>query len=559
MRELLEKQISDGVLCEVDLCFGDQLCRYFGVDDDAVLALLSTLLAASREGHLCSAASELTQLLPNLDPVISNAASEAFSHLPSSLVTEAEVLEPLPSTALVRCKERLYLQKHWIYETLFLQHLERLSSKRPLVQCDATSYVQGLLDKNKLQPEQAQAIQQALEHTCLCISGGPGTGKTYTAGLLIQALNQYADRPLKFALAAPTGKAAAQLQASLHRVSPDLPPVRTLHSLLQLRPGQLLDPTEPPVHLDADVVLVDESSMIDVKLMAHLVSVVKNGARLILLGDKDQLPPVEAGCLFADLTRSEDSPIQVTQLKRCMRTELQELNDFAQAVKLGDDETAWQLLRGGSCVTHQDLDTRQSQIALQRKLVGQLTKRFQHSRDMGATEDAWFAAFGAFRVLSPMRQGTLGVDAMNDALRQACIVDAHQVLPIMVTSNDIQLELFNGECGLLVRHDARGRLTAGDYALFPDNAQGLRRVPALALPRFDYAYVLSVHKSQGSEYDHVHIMLPEGSERFGRQILYTAATRARKSLCVVGTEAMIRQTIRWNAVRRSGLLSRLSK
>ncbi len=489
--------MSDDAFDYVDHAFA----RALAPDDQRVQTVLAMLLAHGRAGHLCM---------------------ESDESLPAGLVTHADQLDPLPSTPLVRVGRLLYLQRLWLQETLFIRGLQELLGREPEVECQADGHIDQLLAEGRLQSEQALAIRRALSQSVTCITGGPGTGKTYTAGHLINMLHLYANRPLKFALAAPTGKAAAALQDNLGRLCPGIAPARTLHSLLGIRPYRLSDPLDPPVALEADVILVDESSMIDVVLMTRLVASVRPGTRLILLGDKDQLPPVEAGCLFGDLTSGVLGD-RVVALGRCMRTDLRQLTEFAAAVNGGQGDRAWSLLQEGGGLRH---------VAL---------------RD-------WQAHVEGTRVLCPLRQGPMGVDRLNQQLR---LRFRSSEVPIMVTANDPRLELYNGEMGTLVQKNPGGVLERGDYALFQGADGTERRIPALALPRFEQAYCLSVHKSQGSEYDNVLLLLPEGSERFGREVLYTAATRARKRLVVAGDEAVIRDTIANTSQRRSGVAERM--
>jgi len=229
--------------------------------------------------------------------------------------------------------------------------------------------------------------------------------------------------------------------------------------------------------------------MIDAGMMARLFAAVKTGARLVLLGDAEQLPPVEAGGLFVDLTRHEN----VCHLTRCLRTELQEIVSMAEAVKRGE-------------------------------IIP--TKPLPSLKELVKMEGT---------ILTPLRRGPYGADALN----RRCAAARTGPVPILITVNDRKLGLFNGDVGTL----------EGECARFSEG----REISKSLLPAYEYAYVLSVHKSQGSEYDAVSILLPPGSERFGREMLYTAITRGRKKVDVYGDPSVVEAIVAKKTPRLSGL------
>jgi len=249
----------------------------------------------------------------------------------------------------------------------------------------------------------------------------------------------------------------------------------------------------------ADLVLVDEASMIDAELMASLFSAMKEGARLILIGDKDQLPPVESGNFFADLADEKEI---VTSLGRCLRAELNEIVEMAQAVK------------EGRCIPAQPLP------------------------EWAHIIEAVFERKAC--VLTPLRYGPFGVNRLNQKLLKEHQARGGNRFPIMITVNEAALDLYNGDLGELV--------PAEKCAYF-----GERKVPEYLLPHYEYAYVLSVHKSQGSEYDEVMVLLPDGSEVFGREMLYTALTRAKKRVSIYASEGILPKIVSKHERRLSGL------
>lgn len=410
---------------------------------DSVTQFLANLVKGAREGHLC---------LP-LDPGL---------ELPPHLF----------DTFLVEKEGRIYLRRNWECEDRFLEHASRLKRTLPAITLPELSLP-------VLEPEQKRGILQAASRSLSLICGGPGTGKTYTAVTLIQSVLPY----LKPVVAAPTGKATANLRKALKGICP----IETLHSLLKKS------------FLTADLVLVDEASMIDAELMAKLFSAIKEGGRLVLIGDRDQLPPVETGHFFADLAQDEEL---VTSLGKSLRAELKEIVEWAGAVKEGKE------IPFAPMPDFEEL----CRAVFEEKAV----------------------------VLTPLRHGPFGVNRLNQKLHMEHLKRGGKEIPIMITVNENALELFNGDVGIL---DCEK-----ECAYF-----GERQFPAYLLPPYEYAYVLSVHKSQGSEYDRIIVLLPEGSEVFGREMLYTAITRAKKQVTLFAAPGILTQIVAKSVTRYSGL------
>ncbi|MCP5468925.1 MAG: AAA family ATPase [Chlamydiales bacterium] len=379
-------------------------------------AFLEALLASAREGHLCLQVGE-----------------EVFPSFGERDEEIRKLATPIRGV-VVQKNERFYLKRNWELEQRFLHHFKRLLAQE----------VEALQveDDPSLDPEQMEAVRTALCHPLTLISGGPGTGKSFTATKIIENFKG------SVAVAAPTGKAAANLR---HLDCP----VKTLHSLLSKR-------------LYYDLVVVDEGSMIDAELMTKLFAAVQG--RLVILGDRDQLPPIATGHFFSDLT----TIAPCCYLNKCHRAELQEIVDIAKAVK------------EGKSVPYEPLEN------------------FKEKPD-------------DVTLLTPLRKGPYGVERLNERFYKPGRV------PIMITEN--AQGLVNGETGWL----EEGQTSWG--------------MPESMLPKYEYAYALSVHKSQGSEYDRVWLLLPPGSERFGREMLYTAITRARKEIRIFAAENVLEQCV----------------
>lgn len=432
---------------------------------------------------------------------------------PEGLVEENPTAE-FPSAPFCRFQNLYYLQKNWVFETRVLEQLKRLDY--PLEPIEP-------LDLQGLNQEQQEAVILALRHPLAIITGGPGTGKTYTAARIVSAF-LYKKPSGKVVLAAPTGKAASRLQSILPGRA------QTLHSLLGVRASS--DYLDRGPLIDADLILVDECSMMDAGLFGRLLAAIPNGARLVLLGDADQLPPVQAGSLFADLL--ESGKVASVCLQTSLRSNQEEILSLAQAIKGGRAE---------------EVVLRISPIDVLEQSVQYFPGPFNEEPAPEVVEQL----FRKFCILSCIRQGPWGVDTLNEEIFQRLKMKSCSgewlAIPILITKNDPETALYNGETGVLIR---RFPENGEGYALF-----GKRKIPLSILPDFSYAYALSVHKSQGSEYDKVALLVPTGSEVFGREILYTAVTRAKKEVAIHGDEGIIRAALERSSRRRSGLRERL--
>jgi len=390
------------------------------------------------------------------------------------------------------------------------------------------------LKPSELLPEQISGVLNACESCLSLISGGPGTGKTYTAGELVRVVWELLPLEMrdryKIALAAPTGKAASNLQQSLTRATervesfPTLK-AKTLHSLLGIRENDDEDRDADAVILVEDLIIVDESSMIDVKMMRHLLKAIKPGARLVLLGDKDQLPPVEAGGLFADLINAVSE--RATVLNRCLRSELQGIVELSRAINQGNVQEVQDLLdQSAEGIERRPHDLEEN--------LQEIVTYFPYLDPERTRPEVLLESFQKFRVLSPLRQGPWGVEALNLAIakrwKQRIGTREWMAMPIMITKNDRSSGLVNGEVGVLVTRSGMPH-----YAFF----QGREVVDAVLLPPYEVAFCMSVHKSQGSEFDTVWLVVPEGSEKFGKELVYTGVTRARKKIIISSLEEIL--------------------
>lgn len=552
----LEKMLSYGCITPLDLA----IVRKYAPDcSEEIAAFICHLSLASRIGHLCIKIKNDT-VIPSItdlwvtDGDTQKLSQDEFMQLADMITHGAkEVAFPLVSdhanisvvTPIKKYHSSYCFHKSWSIQTTFLDNLKSLlAHNTPSITIDLNAVNLKLADlqqQQKLLPEQAAAIAKSCQSSFTIITGGPGTGKTYTAGLLIKMILEattHHQKPLNIILAAPTGKAAANLEGSIAKslsLMSNMPaiPGKTLHQILKINKNRT---TDQDVILPADIIIVDECSMIDADLMGKLLWSIKPGARLVLLGDKNQLPSVEAGSFFADLTSFLIDKSHVIELKKCLRSESQEISHCCDGLKEGNAQPLIDLFTNTSNATTVSclfLPEATNPKDQQRAIIKSILARMASHQNDPFDPAYLLNSLNSFRVLTPLRKGPLGSEALNTAIFNAIHKQSPSqhfyAIPIMIVKNDYQQNLFNGEVGILFQHTESPK---DNYAVFQSrNAnKPLRKIPAILLPKYELAYCLSIHKSQGSEFDHVMLLLPQGSEAFGREGLYTGATRAKKRL-----------------------------
>jgi exodeoxyribonuclease V alpha subunit len=477
----------DSGIAWIDKKFADQ----YGTTVSEKL-LLTYLLAATRNGYL-HVQIESGVLSPPLE--------ELFDSLEGADGLKA--LDQLsPSLPIVREGNRFYLKRMAASRSSIWHEIERLSQASEDLSHCKPSISKGVTDEQKL------AVEKSLQFPFFILTGGPGTGKTFTAAQILNAyLSSSSLTSPKIALAAPTGKAALHLEKTLRETLKCSIEGVTLHRLARARENVL----------PYDFYLVDEASMIDLELMEKWLKKVKSGARVVLLGDPFQLPPVECGSLFSELCKSYPGKASLT---RCLRAERSELVSCAQS-----------LLEKGAFVPSEAVSLHNKTEPLDHFLESHVPA-FPVDPEMPIP--ALLEQFNAFRILSPLRKGPIGIDAINRFLLKRLYAQKKSEkfpLPIMISANAPDLKLFNGETGLMItKHAPTDPLTPEDRVYFADG----RSIPALLPPSFEFAYAITVHKSQGSEFDHVALLLGDDPLSRKKELLYTAATRAKKKLSVWG-------------------------
>lgn len=481
--------------------------------------------------------------------------------------------------------DRLYLHRYWQYEqSLAAEILRRAGAAGENFDEAALGEKLRALFPAKSGAEvdwQAVAAFAAAQKKFCVISGGPGTGKTHTLVLILALLLELdATRKLRIAVAAPTGKAAARIQESIRQIKSALncsdeikaqlpEDATTIHRLLDYRPDSTSFRHNAENPLPFDVVAVDEASMADLALMAKLFQAIPPNARVILLGDKDQLASVEAGAVLGDICaaagENKNSPLApcVVQLKKNYRFgEDSAIFHMSRAINDGDPERVFRLLRDVDGKANSDLVTAalperaKLKAALKKKVIAGFGDFLKAADPLAA-----IAALGRFRVLCALREGSFGVTGLNrvieEILDEAGLIQRAEIFyarrPVMVTQNDYHLKLFNGDLGV-IWHDA-----GGPRACFAGADHSLRQFLPLRLPAHETAYAMTVHKSQGSEFDRVLFVLPDKpSPILTRELLYTGITRARKNIELWFDEKVFWAALGQRVQRNSGLRDSLA-
>jgi exodeoxyribonuclease V alpha subunit len=391
------------------------------------------------------------------------------------------------------------------------------------------------------------------------IAGGPGTGKTTRVAQMVAELLKGDARPPLIALAAPTGKAAARLQEVVDEQVSDLG-LRggTLHRLLGWRPGSHSRFAHDRFNrLPHDVVIVDETSMVSLSLMARLVEAVRPDARLVLVGDPGQLASIEAGVVLADIVAAGRGVVVLEHVHRFGEG----IARLADAIRDGDDDAAVAALGAAPDeITWLPMDVQETEAGLELvrdRAVAAGLEVADAARE-GAGLEA-LRALGRFRLLCAHRRGPYGVSDWASRIQAWLASDIEDIeqrdyvgRPLLVTENDYELGLYNGDTGVIVTGTGERPI-----AVFERGGDLLHFSP-LRLGAVDTVYAMTIHKSQGSQFDTAAVLLPDaGSRILTRELLYTAVTRARRELILVGTEETVRRAVARPVARASGLAERL--
>jgi len=606
----------------IDLHFAWFVCRHSQPVDPDIFLAAALVSRAAGNGDICLDLEILTQQITidtgkNFPTII---WPELNDWLPKLKSNKAVGQPGQKCPLIIDANNRLYLYRYWEYEQRLVAGIEQR------VAADATNinstHVKECVERRFPSADsdrdnwQKVAVLTAILKNLSIVTGGPGTGKTYTLAIILTILFELEQKKsgklIRISMAAPTGKAASRLLESIHSaidsfdmqdaVKSALPrEVHTIHRLLKTIPGSPYFRYNAENKLPLDVVVVDEASMVDLALMSKLFQAIPSSTRIILAGDKDQLASVAAGSVFGDLCdRKRVHGFSSGFLKKLTEIGGQDLRDplihqpdqaglqdsivilrkshrfdtgsgihkLSQAVKKGDHKTALSVLR----------DTDQTGTFLIE--VHSAMEFYEHLTDtiiagyrnylQSDNPLAALQAFKQFQILCAVNEGPFGVRTVNRMAEQ--VLAQHNLIepdgrrdgqwyagrPVLIKKNDYQLGLFNGDIGITMRDPDSNRSSL--FVFFPGAHGHLKRFLPYRLPEHETVYAMTVHKSQGSEFDKIVLILPQKDfPVLTRELIYTGLTRAKQHVSIWGTESILRSAITRKIERTSGLRDALWK
>jgi exodeoxyribonuclease V alpha subunit len=603
---LLAQFNAAGVLTAADVHVASTLGRLCGESSDPVLLAAGLAVRGVREGSVCL---DLAEAHSSAGDMEDQADLEALPWPgPSPWLTECSN-SPLiavgvngPDNRPLRLVDGLlYLDRYWREEQLVRAELDARTTRTP-PDVD-TNRLRTALDQLFAAPApdlQRLAVAACVTGRITIVAGGPGTGKTTTVARLLAVLHQTFEAPPRVALAAPTGKAAARMQEAVAEEFarlvdngmelPSPPPASTLHRLLGWRPdSHSRFRFNRHNHLPYDFVVVDETSMVSLTLMSRLLEAVRPDAQLVLVGDPDQLASVEAGAVLGDVVRRppraapDQRSAQLTALlpgdmqpagdvEPELRNDVVRLRtvhryggaiaDLAEAIRRGRSDDVIEVLRRGDPqveLVETDLDARNPRgiDGLRDDIVnagGALVEAALTGDATGALQAA-----DQHRLLCAHRRGRYGIERWSNQVERwlAATIPAFEPdrewyigRPLIITANDYELGLYNGDTGVVVDGG-----NAGPLAVFTRGTDIVSVAPS-RLGAVQTVHAMTVHRAQGSQFTRVSVVLPPTSPLLTRELLYTAVTRARISVRVLGTEQSLRAAVDRPVVRASGLRER---
>ena len=468
---------------------------------------------------------------------------------------------------IVLAGDRIYFYKYWLYEDSLAEKVLGLSECEGKF-AEHAGEIKKVFDKlfDDESSEQKNAAEKVVENRFSVITGGPGTGKTTTVAKIIAGILSVFPEE-RIILAAPTGKAAARMTEALREAAKKMkeqgltenPEIfekmnslegRTIHKLLGWMFGKPEKNREDPIY--AGLVIVDEASMVDIAMFSNLIDALSDRTSLILLGDKDQLASVDAGNVLCDICNAAEAGLFGRQIE----AKLTKSHRFEKHPAIGRLANAVNTRKDAKeiikiCTEEQDLDFTTKTVE---QIVKTAADNYRFLSDTVLKPAEILDKLNDFKILCPSKEDSFGIAKLNEAIDKALGRDGsddfYSGRPIMVTRNDYANSgLVNGDCGVILENRA-----------YFNTDSGVRSFPISALPPVETVYAMTIHKSQGSEYDSVLVVMPENNmPMLTKELLYTAITRAKERVAITAQESVLEYTLKRSAARNSGFVNALKK
>ncbi len=557
----LDYLFGRGFFSSLDYFFSKYLTQAFKEENPLVKASLALVSKALSQGHVCldlNDCSSLAMLFSGTEPY------DLCPELPGSgkwitaLRASSMVSEDIHTPLVLDRNNRLYLAKYYDFQKRLARNITDRAGRKQALHgefCMDADLVDKIVAEKFSSGDihsipQQNAVRNALLNRFTLISGGPGTGKTYVINLIKKIFAEYAlvkNMPEPVIIcAAPTGKAASKLENG-----------RTIHSVLGVRRNRPDFYFNSDNQLAADLVIIDEASMIDLMLMTRLMEAIPSTAGVVLSGDVHQLSSIQAGSVFSDICRSQALSKSIFMLDYNFRSQGKSgIEALSGAINNNDADRVGQLLNSDA---HDDIQFHDfdSGTGWQNFFIPCI-KREYRAFVSSSTIEAALDNMDEFRILCAHNSGQFGTLQINNVceniLQPENISDIHEKIfkrIIMVKINDYQKGLFNGDTGVLYE-----KADGEQAAFFMDQDTGITPFKKADLPAHETAFAITIHKSQGSEFKTVLVVIPDRlSQVITRQLLYTAVTRAKDRLIVAGNMDIIRQAVKLDVIRNSGLTS----
>ncbi len=568
-------------LSAFDVHFARKLVELSAKDDnDILLNSIKLLCHLNSQGNICLeldtfAGKAITLRFQEQETVVRIPGIEEWMTVlvQSKIVTGTYEAKPL---ILDEEHRRLYLYRYWQYEQTLITGFRSLA-KANVAEVDQNKLKQDLKSLFPTSDEDIfpfQAAQTALNNQFSVITGGPGTGKTTTVIKIMALILEQASNT-RIVLAAPTGKAATRLKESIISGKENLKDIvssstlnliseetSTIHRLLGSRKNSVYFKFNEDNPLNIDCLILDEASMIDMALMSKLVFALPSECRLILLGDKNQLSSVEAGSVFGDICSSASTLLKdnIVQLSKSHRFDQHSgIGKLSRLILNKQGAESFEYLNSNSdgSVSWKDLPEKTGlRSFIQRNIMPTINTYFSNQKIGDA-----FVGLRSFLILTAMRRGPFGSENINriieNLLLEKGVIPQNQKWyagkPVLITRNDYSLNLFNGDLGIFYIDPEDGKLK-----VYFEAEVGYRKLSPSRLPDHETVFAMTIHKSQGSEFEKVLIVLPDReNDILTRELIYTGITRAKTKLQLWGDKNVFINSVQKTIKRNSGLINGL--